>query len=150
MLKPGGRLAIYEWCLTDHYDDSRPEHRKAKADIEEGNGLPDIATIAERRAEFESSEFNLLDAFDKTREDPADLPWYKSLAGRDLSNVGLRRSPVGRKAMSALVKGLEFTKVAPKGTFEIQSFLSRGADALVYGGESGTFTPMAFFLAEKR
>jgi hypothetical protein len=42
VLKPGQCFATYEWCVTDHYDEINPEHQKIKAEIELGNGLPDI------------------------------------------------------------------------------------------------------------
>lgn len=42
MLKPGQCFAAYEWCVTDHYDATNAVHQKIKAEIELGNGLPDI------------------------------------------------------------------------------------------------------------
>lgn len=149
VLKPGGRVAIYEWCLTDRFDAQNAEHLKVKGDIEEGNGLPDIWTIAGTRACFESAGFRVLDVVDRASEGSPEVPWYWSLTGRELSNTGLRRSPVGKILVKALARTLEAAKVAPKGTSEISDFLNVGADALVLGGELGIFTPMAFFLAEK-
>jgi hypothetical protein len=42
VLKPGQCFATYEWCMTDHYDGTNPVHQKIKAEVELGNGLPDI------------------------------------------------------------------------------------------------------------
>ena len=42
VLKPGQCFAGYEWCLTDAYDPNNPDHTAAKAEVELGNGLPDI------------------------------------------------------------------------------------------------------------
>ncbi|KAK2982551.1 hypothetical protein RJ640_008174, partial [Escallonia rubra] len=39
---PGQCFAAYEWCMTDSFDPDNQEHQKIKADIEIGNGLPDI------------------------------------------------------------------------------------------------------------
>lgn len=149
LLKPGGRIAVYEWCLTEDYRSENPEHLAAKRGIEEGNGLPDIATIEETRAAFADAGFTLLDAHDKATEGDAELPWHHSLAGRDFSTVGLRRSAVGKRALGGLIKGLEWAKIAPSGTNDVKDFLSKGADALVTAADLGIFTPMAFFLAEK-
>lgn len=44
VLKPGKSVAIYEWCLTPKYDPNNEYHRLIKKKIEEGDGLPDMAT----------------------------------------------------------------------------------------------------------
>ena len=43
VLKPGATFAMYEWCLTPKYDPNNAEHRVIKKQIEEGDGLPDMA-----------------------------------------------------------------------------------------------------------
>lgn len=47
VLKPGRFVAIYEWCLTPKYDANNEYHRLMKKKIEEGDGLPDMATQEE-------------------------------------------------------------------------------------------------------
>ncbi|EMS55507.1 Cycloartenol-C-24-methyltransferase 1 [Triticum urartu] len=42
VLKPGQCFAVYEWCITDHYDPNNATHKRIKDEIELGNGLPDI------------------------------------------------------------------------------------------------------------
>lgn len=44
VLKPGQVFACYEWCLTPKYDPSNELHRTIKKKIEEGDGLPDMAS----------------------------------------------------------------------------------------------------------
>jgi sterol 24-C-methyltransferase len=44
VLKPGQIFACYEWCLTPLYDKANEYHRQIKKKIEEGDGLPDMAT----------------------------------------------------------------------------------------------------------
>jgi sterol 24-C-methyltransferase len=149
VLKPGGRAAIYEWCLTPSYDAKSSEHVKIKRDIEEGNGLPDIWTIEATRKCFEEAGFRVLDVEDRAYLGDREVPWYHSLTGRELSNTGLRRTPVGKAMVKVLTRTLEAVNAAPRGTAQIADFLNVGADALVRGGELGVFTPMAFFLAEK-
>lgn len=41
-MKPGQFFAVYEWCITDHYDPNNATHKRIKDEIELGNGLPDI------------------------------------------------------------------------------------------------------------
>lgn len=149
LLKPGGQVAVYEWCLTDRYDPSNAEHAKIKRDIEEGNGLPDIWTIRGTHACFQEAGFHVLDVQDRAFEGDRELPWYFSLSGKEFSNTGLRRSRVGKVMVKALTRTLEAARIAPKGTAQITDFLNIGADALVRSGELGIFTPMAFFLAQK-
>lgn len=47
VLKPGQVFACYEWCLTPKYDKNNELHRTIKKKIEEGDGLPDMATQQE-------------------------------------------------------------------------------------------------------
>ena len=42
VLKPGGCFAAYEYSLTDRFDEGNAEHRRIKADLEYGGGVPDI------------------------------------------------------------------------------------------------------------
>ena len=149
VLRPGGKIAIYEWCLTDRYDPKHWEHAKIKRDIEEGNGLPDIWSMEGTLDCFDQAGFRVLDVQDRADEGDQELPWYFSLSGKELSNTGLRRSPVGKVMVKALTRTLEATGIAPKGTAQITDFLNVGADALVRSGELRIFTPMAFFLAQK-
>lgn len=34
VVKPGGRVALYEWCMTDKYDASNPTHKRISLGIE--------------------------------------------------------------------------------------------------------------------
>jgi len=149
VLKPGGKIAVYEWCLTDSFDPENKVHADCKQGIEIGNGLPDIWTLAETKECFETAGFKVLDVQDRAGEGDPDVPWHNELAGRELSRVSLGRTPLGRRAGWALIKALEALTIAPKGTMKVSKFLHYGADALVVGGDTGCFTPMAFFLAQK-
>jgi hypothetical protein len=44
VLKPGQYFALDEWCLTDRFDPNNGKHLAIKAEIELGDGLPDIRT----------------------------------------------------------------------------------------------------------
>jgi hypothetical protein len=65
----------------------------------------------------------------------------------NLSN--LRSTLVGRAVTSIFCYVFETLRILPRGTYDTQQFLIRGADGLVAGGVSETFTPMFFFLCRK-
>jgi sterol 24-C-methyltransferase len=148
-LKPGGIFGGYEWCLTDLYDCSNPEHSKIKKRIEIGGGLPDIATIAEVQKALVDAGFEILEARDVAPTSNPSTPWYLPLTSRDLSLRGFARSGLGRAVTHYTVQLLEKLRIAPQGSTEISSLLSSGADAFVASGELGIFTPMYFYLAKK-
>ena len=46
-LKPGGKYAMYEWCLTDKYDANSKLHQEIRHGVEIGDGLPPLYTTHE-------------------------------------------------------------------------------------------------------
>ena len=83
VLKPGRTFACYEWCLTPLYDKNNELHRKIKKKIEEGDGLPDMATQEECVKALTSVGFELVEARDMALDnyyggDPWWLPLYPS------------------------------------------------------------------------
>jgi sterol 24-C-methyltransferase len=150
VMRPGACFAGYEWCLTDRYDPDNPDHRRIKGEIEEGNALPALATAPEVIEALGGAGFEVVAFRDVAPESDPETPWYRALAGHDLSLRGLPRTPMGRRLTNRVVRLLEFLRVAPEGTAEVSAFLNRSADALVAGGETGIFTPMFYFLARKR
>jgi sterol 24-C-methyltransferase len=149
VLKPGGRFAGYEWCLTDLYRADSARHRQIKKDIEEGDGLPDIAYTHEVDSALEAAGLRVLDFCDIAPEGDPRTPWYHSLSGGDLSISSLPRKPLGRVLTNAATRFMERVGIAPEGTSQVSDFLNTAADALVAGGETGVFTPMYYFLAQK-
>jgi len=149
VLKPGGVLAVSEWVMTDRYDPQDPEHRRIKADIELGNGIPDMPTVGETRQAIQDAGLTIEVDEDARGMGDADWPWYRPIAGRDWDGLGFRRGPVGRKLLERLIRLLEATRIAPKGTVDVSEFLNVGADALVQAGERNLFTPMHVFRARK-
>lgn len=148
-LKPGGSFVGYEWCLTDRYDADSKRHQRIKKQIEEGDGLPDIAYTWEVDEALKKAGFDLIEARDVGPESDPATPWYHPLTGKEMSIKSLPRTPLGRSITQAATRIMERVKIAPKGTSEVSNFLNRAADALVEGGETGIFTPMYFFHATK-
>ena len=149
VLRPGACFAGYEWCVTDIFDTGKTEHRRIKNDIMAGNGLPDIATTSEVSAALQTAGFELLEACDRAPEADPEMPWYRSLQGRDLSLSSIPRTPVGRVLTNFTLRVGERLRLFPEGARAVSTLLNAGADALVDGGKSGVFTPMFFFLARK-
>jgi sterol 24-C-methyltransferase len=133
VLKPGGRFASYEWCLTDAYDESNAEHRQCKHDILLGNGLPDLRHTAECLQAMKDVGFEV--EFEEDIAPASDVPWYAPIdASVYFSLRNFRVSGFGRAVTHAAVWALETLRIAPPGTASVSSFLVKGADALVAGG----------------
>ncbi|KAH9975331.1 S-adenosyl-L-methionine-dependent methyltransferase [Lactifluus volemus] len=45
VLKPGGVFGVYEWCMTERWDPSIPEHRTLAHEIELGGGIPEMRPL---------------------------------------------------------------------------------------------------------
>ena len=58
---------------------------------------------------------------------------------------------VAKAALEASVRylALEKLRIAPKGSVNVSTFLKKGADALVAGGKTGTYTTMYLTVARK-
>jgi sterol 24-C-methyltransferase len=153
VLKPGARFVSYEWVLTDKYDHSNETHRQIRHQIELGNGLPSLDHASTMVAALREAGFIVEDSFDviERMEDSAakNVPWYEPLRGSWTSLMGLRATPIGRWFTSKMVKGMEWVRLAPKGSSHASAILEEAAVGLVRGGETRTFTPAYFFCARK-
>ncbi|WP_419934434.1 methyltransferase domain-containing protein [Candidatus Palauibacter sp.] len=149
VLKPGARLGVYEYCLTDRFDPQDPEHLRLKADLELGGGLPDIAYPHEVDHALREAGFELLEAKDVAVEDPSCIPWYEPLSGSGLSLANFRSSRAGRVVTHCLVWTLERLGIIPRGALRVSGLLNMAAAAFARAGQLGIFTPMYFVLARK-
>ncbi len=148
VMKDGAHFAGYEWCLTDRYDGSNVEHRAIKKGIEEGDALPDIWYTQDVLDALTKAGFEIVESRDLAPESDPETPWYLPLSGR-WSVTGFKHTQAGRWLTNKLVRVLETTKIAPKGSTAVSTFLNHGANALVLGGETGIFTPMFYFHVRK-
>lgn len=148
VLKPGCCFAGYEWCATDAYDPNNAQQRAVMAEIELGNGLPDVRTTEETIKALKAAGFEVVEYADLATT--ADIPWWDPVDPDNWTRLqNFRTTKVGRKVTHALVAGLERLSFAPKGSLEVANMLERAADGLVAGGKQGIFTPLFFFLARK-
>ena len=149
LLKPGGLLGVYEYCMTDLFDAQNPEQLKLKADMEHSGALPDIARPQEIEEAMRRVGFELLEARDLAAEAPPGIPWYQPLVGSGFSLASFRSSAVGRRVTHGTLWLLELLRIVPRGTTRVSSLLNLAADVLAEAGRLGIFTPMYFFLARK-
>jgi len=150
VLKPGGKFACYEWCLTDKYDANKPEDREMKENVEVGDGLPDIDSTKQVLAHLKTSGFKLLEEQDlapPTEINP--IPWYDPFMANYTSFRGLSTTPAAINTIHYTLLTLEKVGLLTKGTTKTHNVLMRARNGLVKGGEDQTFTPMYYFLAQK-
>ncbi|GAA5997946.1 sterol methyltransferase [Rhodotorula paludigena] len=155
VLKPGGVFGVYEWCMTDRFDQSNPRHKEVQHGIELGNGIPEMRPIAQARDALTKVGFAIEHEEDlAARDDPVD--WWYSLSGDlskaqtfwDLATVW-RMTHWGRNLTGWGVYWLEKVGLVPKGTHDVQEALKVAADSLVAGAKEDLFTPMMLFVARK-
>ncbi|CEH18676.1 sterol 24-c-methyltransferase [Ceraceosorus bombacis] len=155
VLKPGGYFGLYEWCMTDAWDASDPEHKRIAHGIEVGDGIPEMRPIKAARSALKQVGFQI-----ETDVDLADvgdkIPWYYPLEG-DIRKVQTlwdifmcwRMTWVGKVTTQTTVRVLETVGIAPKGTYDVGESLKVAAEALVAGGKAKLFTPMMLFVSRK-
>lgn len=155
VLKPGGTFGVYEWLMTDDYDNDNAEHRKIRLAIELGNGISNMVPIQEGLDAMKEAGFTL-----KVNEDlaqrPDPMPWYWPLSGEmkylqhfgDAYLIG-RMTKIGQFFSHGLAGLLETLRIAPKGTQKTANALSVGADGLVAGARLNLFTPMYLMVGTK-
>ncbi|KAK8937184.1 Cycloartenol-C-24-methyltransferase 1 [Platanthera zijinensis] len=147
VLKPGQCFAAYEWCMTDNYNPNNESHKKIKAEIEIGDGLPDIRSTHQCLDAIKQAGFEVIWEKDLAVDSP--VPWYLPLDTRHFSLSSFRLTAIGRFLTSTMVKTLEYVRLAPAGSTRVSSFLEKAAEGLVDGGRKEIFTPMYFFLVRK-
>ena len=95
VLRPGAIFACYEWCLTDAYDPGNAEHARIKKMIEEGDGLPDIATTHHCLASLREAGFEVLEERDCANDEHGG--WQDPDTGVYSTDGAARRSYRGGK-----------------------------------------------------
>ncbi len=155
VLKPGGVFGVYEWLMTDNYDNENEHHREIRLGIELGDGISNMVTISEGIAAIKAAGFELILHEDLAKR-PDATPWYYPLAG-DFSMMGsiwdfptiARMTKWGRGITHKFVGVLEKIGIAPGGTQKTADSLAIAADCLVAGAKEDLFTPMYLMVARK-
>lgn len=133
---------MYEWVMTDRYDESNPEHRKIAYEIELGDGIPKMFSAKVAREALHNVGFEIVEDRDLADEDD-EIPWYYPLTGewkyvQTLGDLGtfFRTSFFGRKITSTMVTMMEKLGIAPKGSRDVTVALEEAAVGLVAGGKA--------------
>ncbi|XP_062173797.1 cycloartenol-C-24-methyltransferase-like [Alnus glutinosa] len=147
VLKPGQCFAAYEWCMTDSFDPSNEEHQKIKAEIEIGNGLPDIRSTGKCLEALKQAGFEVI--WEKDLAEDSYVPWYAHMDSSRFTLSNFRITAAGRFITRKMVRAMEFVGLAPKGSLRVQIFLEQAAEGLFQGGKREIFTAMYFFLVRK-
>lgn len=155
VLKPGGLFGVYEWVMTETYDNKNEQHRLIRQRIEQGNGIPCIHSIVEANDAMAEAGFEVQLSRDLAN-DPCQYPWYWPLSGRirhvhgfgDLLRV-IRITTLGRLFTQAVLTLLEWIGIAPPGTSSATQVLEVAAAALVQGGEKQIFSPIYCMVGRK-
>lgn len=155
VLKPGGVFGVYEWLMTDKYDNDNLRHREIRLGIEEGDGISNMEKIEVALAAMKAAGFEL-ELNEDLADRPDELPWYFPLAGDlkytqsiwDLPTL-FRMTKFGRGFMHRFVGALEVIGLAPRGTQKTADSLAKAADCLVAGGREKLFTPMYLMVGRK-
>ncbi|CAI1625368.1 hypothetical protein SEUBUCD646_0M01370 [Saccharomyces eubayanus] len=155
VLKPGGTFAVYEWVMTDNYDENNAEHRKIAYEIELGDGIPKMFHVDVAKQALKNCGFEVLVSEDLA-DNEDEIPWYYPLTGewkyvQNLANLAtfFRTSYLGRQFTTTMVSLMERFGLAPEGSKEVTAALENAAVGLVAGGRSKLFTPMMLFVAKK-
>ncbi len=157
VLKPGCVFGVYEWVMTDKYDETNPEHRRIAYEIEFGNGIPKMYKVEVSRKALEKVGFEI--ECEKNLAALGDeIPWWYPLSGEwkyvqtaaigDLFNY-FRISALGRSITRNGCRLMESIGIAPKGTTKVTTTLEDAAINLVNAGKMEIFTPMMLFVARK-
>ena len=156
VLKPGGVFGVYEWLMTDNYDNNNARHRAIRLGIEQGDGISNMEKVEVALQAIKAAGFDL-----ELHEDLADrddpMPWYWPLSGDfkymsspfDFLTI-LRLTKIGRGTVHQFVGLLERVGLAPKGSQKTADSLAEAADNLVAGGKEKLFTPMYLMVARKK
>jgi sterol 24-C-methyltransferase len=155
VLKPGGVFGVYEWLMTDRYDNSDERHREIRLGIEQGNGIPNMIKISEALAAIKAAGFEL-ELHEDLSKRPDATPWYYPLSG-ELRYIGspfdiyriCRMTRAGRVLAHGIIGAMEMLGLAPSGTRKTADSMAVAADCLVAGAKEDLFTPMYMMIARK-
>ncbi|KAH7890986.1 delta-sterol C-methyltransferase [Phlebopus sp. FC_14] len=155
VLKPGGVFGVYEYCMTDNWDPSNPEHKEFARIFEVGVGIPEMRSCSQVREAVAAAGLQL-EYHDDLTQRPAAIPWYypfqgkwsKTQAREDLMTVW-KMSPLGQFTILSIIRMMELLRLAPKGTHEVVEHFKHAIAAYVKGGQTKLFTPQYLVIARK-
>ena len=149
VLKPGGMLAIYEWCLTDRFDARNPRHLSIRQRLERGDGITNLLTLSSALSAFRASGLQLIHHEDRAESGLAHKKWWYCINGEahKTTNWGdwwmvLKLKPWFWKCQCALVRCLEGLGFMERGRYEALLTQSQSVWGMRDGAVEGVFTDM--------
>ena len=149
------KFGVYEWCMTDDWDPSIPEHKALAHEIELGNGIPEMRPLSKSRDALKTVGFNVEHEEDLA-ERPDEVKWYYPLEGDvwkaqtvwDMLTVW-GTSWSGMLITHTIMWIMELIGLLPKGTLQVVNSLKSARTGLVKGGQLKLFTPMYLAISRK-
>jgi len=146
VMKPGTLFGGYEWVLTDKYDAKNSEHQRIRRELEIGTGIPELIPMKNIKPALIEAGFEVIEIVDLALQ--PGIPWWDPLAPK-WSRSNWQMTNTGHFVISSTIRLLEYVRLLPSGTSNIQTFLFKGGHALYESGKLEIFTPMCFHLARK-
>ncbi|KAK7059787.1 delta-sterol C-methyltransferase [Favolaschia claudopus] len=142
VLKPGGKFGVYEWCMTDRWDASNPEHVRLQHEIEYGNGIPEMRPMKTIRPALESVGFEVVHEEDLAERKDKIRTLGDYVRVWRLSRLGIFLTHMG-------VQVMEWTGIMPAGMRQAARVLHVAATSLIATGKTKLFTPMYLVVSQK-
>ena len=149
VLKPGAFFLGQETIMTDAYQTQNREHQEIKNSLMRTMALCEIYSVEEVQDALERAGFKVFECEDLERPCPDSVPWYIPLTGKGKVFHASRTSPVLRAYTLMTLWLAEAFRLVPKGTASATKLTAAVADASIEGGESGIFSVLGYFLAQK-
>ncbi|CAB3402430.1 unnamed protein product [Caenorhabditis bovis] len=144
VLKPGGKLIVYDLIKTNKYDGNNPDHKKTLHMLEYACGMPELHTQNEVETAAESAKMTKKDQ-ENLEETFDNRPFHYCFSSNSLF-MWLISTPV----LDRLIKIAEALRILPKG-FEVfnRTFLCGTVQSIVDGGKKGILSGADILLFEK-
>ncbi|KAJ6153662.1 Sterol 24-C-methyltransferase [Penicillium chermesinum] len=146
VLKPGGKFGVYEWLMTDEYNNDDPEHRRIRLGIEQGDGISNMVRVSEGLKAFQDAGF-ILEHHEDLAQRPDPTPLHMGSIW-DFFTIA-RMTWWGRGLAHRFVGAGETIGLFPRGSQKTADSLALAGDCLVEGAQKNLFTPMYLMVGKK-
>ncbi|KAL3116643.1 hypothetical protein niasHT_001390 [Heterodera trifolii] len=144
VMKPGGKLLIYDLLKTDKFDVSNEKHCKLLSELEFGCGMPPLHSRSELLAEADKAGFQLIQANDLQHE--SGMPFYHCFSHSPFF-MWLMRSQL----IENLIKVAQTLKILPRAFHEFNKIFIRGTVVkIVEAGQLGILSGSEILLFCKK
>lgn len=166
ILKPRGRIAIYDWCWTPHLQRTNADHVRlayilealtniGHRRIEDRTLEHTVAALADLAAisDFQVEEYGDLASSKDAQRHPMAIT---SNASRNTGPMNAPQRPLGSGGGSESASWytpLEIVLADPRSTpdmYPLEGITREGLATLIYAGRNELFTPMAYVVVQKR